>query len=127
SAEVSGGLHLRGGPSSADASLLVMPAGASVDITGEIQNGFLPVTFDGTTGWAYAEFLNLGGEEADPGTSPPPSGGSGIIWPVSGGTWSIIQGYNGGTHQNRSAQAQYYYALDIARADGNTAGEAAYA
>ncbi len=127
-AQVTSGLHLRSGPSVADASLAVMPEGATVSITGEAQNGFLPVVFDGTSGWAYAEFLGSGDDpDTDDVPAPPTTGGSGIIWPVSGGTWSIIQGYNGGTHQNRSSSAQYYYALDIARSDGNTAGEAVYA
>lgn len=127
-AHVTTGLHLRNGPSVADASLAVMPAGATVSITGEVQNGFLPVVFDGTSGWAHAEYLGSGdAPDAGEAPAPPTAGGGGIIWPVSGGTWSIIQGYNGGTHQNRSSSAQYYYALDIARVDGNTAGEAAYA
>ena len=52
-----------------------------------------------------------------------PCGGS-IVWPFeSGAAWEIIQGYNGGTHQNRSSLAQYYYSLDLARVDGATAGE----
>ncbi|HEV2107686.1 MAG TPA: peptidoglycan DD-metalloendopeptidase family protein, partial [Thermomicrobiales bacterium] len=62
-----------------------------------------------------------GSPSADPARGG--GGGSGIAWPVSGGTWHIVQGYNGGTHQNRSASAQYYYSLDIASVDGNTAGQ----
>lgn len=52
---------------------------------------------------------------------------TGIIWPVSGGKWEVIQGYNNGTHTNRSDFAQYLHALDWARADGNTAGQPVYA
>jgi uncharacterized protein YraI len=105
--------------------ITVLPAGAEVSVTGAGQNGFLPVSYDGHSGWASADFLQGG---SAPAPSPAPeTGGSGISWPVRGGTWSIIQGYNGGTHQNRSDSAQYYYALDIARTDGDTAGQSVYA
>jgi hypothetical protein len=52
---------------------------------------------------------------------------TGIAWPFSGGEWEVVQGYNNGTHTNRSNFAQYEYALDWARSDGKTAGETAYA
>ena len=68
-------------------------------------------------------------EPPGPAAAPPPAaaGGTGIAWPFSGGTWEVIQGYNNGTHTNRSAFAQYQYALDWARTDGNTAGQPVYA
>jgi uncharacterized protein YraI len=118
-------LNLRNGASLSATVIQVMPAGATVSITSAGQSGFLPVVYAGQSGWTSADFLSLGG---DPGSNPEPGGGgSGIVWPVSGGTWQIIQGYNGGTHQNRSASAQYYYALDIARVDGETAGQTVFA
>src|SRR5690606_36987314 len=83
----------------------------------------------GTNGWASGDYLTF--EQPGPGPGGPggPGGNVGgtLVWPVSGGTWEIIQGYNGGTHNNRSATAQYYYALDIARRDGATAGTSVYA
>lgn len=65
---------------------------------------------------------------------------------ASGSTWSVLQGYNtspvdGGSHYNCDpntltdmpshtescgAQYQYKYALDLVRADGNTAGQPIY-
>ncbi|MEA2513429.1 MAG: hypothetical protein QOJ59_2916, partial [Thermomicrobiales bacterium] len=42
---------------------------------------------------------------------------------ASGATWRILQGYNGSSHQNNSSTWQYYYSLDLVRADGNTAGQ----
>jgi murein DD-endopeptidase MepM/ murein hydrolase activator NlpD len=45
---------------------------------------------------------------------------------VSGGTWSIMQGYNGSSHQNQDDLWQYYYSLDIVQEDGRTAGETVY-
>lgn len=113
-------LNLRSGPGPGNAVITVMPAGASITVTGDPQAGFFPVTYNGTSGWAAADFVSFGG--SDPGPV-----GSGIIFPFSGGTWTVIQGHNGGTHQNRSAFAQYYYALDWARTDGNTAGQPIYA
>lgn len=115
-ATVTGGaLNLRAGPSTSDAVIIVMPTRATVEITGDPRNGFYPVTYRGQHGWAHGSYLSIGG-------SAPPSGSSGIVWPFVGGAWEIIQGYNGGTHQG-----QYYYALDLARTDGNTAGQPIYA
>ncbi len=54
-------LNLRAGPSAADAILQVMPAGRGVRLTGEAQDGWVAVEFDGTAGWAYAAFLDAGG------------------------------------------------------------------
>jgi uncharacterized protein YraI len=51
-ATVSSALNLRAGPSTGDEILAVMPAGASVTITGESADGFLAVVFSGTSGWA---------------------------------------------------------------------------
>ncbi len=59
--------------------------------------------------------------------SPRQRDSAGIIWPFAGGTWQVIQGYNNGTHTNRSGFAQYKYALDWARTDGKTAGQDVYA
>ena len=52
---------------------------------------------------------------------------TGIAWPISGGEWEVVQGYNNGTHTNRSGFAQYKYSLDWARVDGDTAGQPVFA
>lgn len=54
--------------------------------------------------------------------APQPEPASGIVWPVSGGDWRILQGYNGSSHQNNSDLWQYRDSLDLVRVDGNTAG-----
>lgn len=63
--------------------------------------------------------------------APPPDvstgQSTGIVWPFSGGEWEVVQGYNGGTHQNRGGFAQYYYSIDWARSDGNSAGQPIFA
>ncbi|MER3487032.1 MAG: hypothetical protein C4345_14705, partial [Chloroflexota bacterium] len=88
---IDGALNLRAGPSTADAVVLVMPDGAAVDLLGEEANGFLRVSYNGTTGWAYGAYL---------ATGSPPAPSSEIIWPVSDGEWMISQGYNGFSHYN---------------------------
>lgn len=60
---------------------------------------------------------------------PAPAGEApvgGIAWPVSGGEWSIMQGYNGSSHQNEDGMWQYYYSLDIVKDGGETAGQPVY-
>lgn len=61
-ATVLSGLNLRAGPSTDTDILAAMPAGATVDVTGDAKDGFLPVTYQGTDGWASAEGLSLGDE-----------------------------------------------------------------
>jgi mannosyl-glycoprotein endo-beta-N-acetylglucosaminidase len=118
-------LNLRSGAGTSFGVLRVIPNGAAVTVTGGEQNGYVPVRYDGTTGYAAASYLTA----TDPGEEPPPSGGGLLVWPVRGGTWEIIQGYNGGTHQNRSETASYLYSLDIQNTAGAgaTAGTAVYA
>jgi uncharacterized protein YraI len=56
-------LLLRGGPSIEAAPILEMPEGAVVSLTREgAENGYVTVEFDGTIGWAHADFL---GEPSD--------------------------------------------------------------
>jgi len=118
-------LNMRSGAGLSFGVLTVIPRGAAVTVTGSQQNGFFPVRYSGASGFASATFLTT----TDPGQTPDPGNGNTgglIVWPVRGGTWEIIQGYNGGTHQNRSSSANYYYSLDIAKVGGGTAGTAVY-
>jgi len=126
-ATVTVALNLRTSPSTGAAILAVMPAGTQVETTGAPQNGFFPVRYVGLDGWAYATFLSVGGDPGDDPGGDSGGGGTGIIWPFNGGPWSVIQGYNVGTHTNRSAFAQYAYSLDLALANGSTAGQAVVA
>lgn len=57
---VSVGLHLRQGPGTSYSSITIMPGGATVQIMGDAQNGFYPVSFHGTKGWASGEYLTTG-------------------------------------------------------------------
>ena len=52
-------LTLRNGPALDAESILVMPEGSLVTLTGEgAENGYVTVDFDGETGWAYADYLS---------------------------------------------------------------------
>ncbi len=107
-------LRLRTGAGTSNDVILVIPNGARVRVLGTQTNGFYPVSYDNATGYAAASYI----------TVDPPSL---IAWPVTGGTWHVLQGYNGSSHQNNSSAWQYLYSLDVARQDGPTAGANVYA
>ncbi len=56
-ATVTTDLNLRSGPGIGHPIVLVMPAGSTVTITGESTDGFAPVAFQGTYGWASETYL----------------------------------------------------------------------
>ena len=129
-------VNLRADPSLTAPVVVVLPSGATVETTGDAQDGFYPITFVDQSGWVDAAYLRFDAspaptaEPAPAATEPAaeaapdaPTGGSGIIWPVSGGAWEIMQGYNGSSHQNQDSLWQYYYSLDLDRLDGDTAGQ----
>jgi uncharacterized protein YraI len=55
-------LNLRAGPSTGDEILDIMPAGTTVELTGESEAGFVSVQFGGQSGWAYAVYLEAAGQ-----------------------------------------------------------------
>ncbi len=140
--------NLRSAPA-ADAEIAqVLPPGTAVSVNGAAENGFVPVTVNGVPGWVAAELLAQGTEPVSaeppplvapvtgaPETAAPVDAASrdrdrqstGIIWPMSGGEWEVVQGYNNGTHTNRGGFAQYKYSLDWALVDGETAGQPIFA
>jgi uncharacterized protein YraI len=51
-------LNLRSGPSTSEPVLLTIPAGGSVTLTGDgQQGGFVAVEYQGVRGWVYAQYL----------------------------------------------------------------------
>ena len=64
---IDGELILRSTASTDGSVLAVMPAGATVSLTGESVAGFLSVSYQGAPGWASAEFLDIGGPAAEAG------------------------------------------------------------
>jgi uncharacterized protein YraI len=61
SATVSEELNLRSGPGLGYRILSVMPAGSTVVITGEPTEGWYPVQYGTLSGWAFAQYLAIGG------------------------------------------------------------------
>lgn len=135
-------INLRAGPSYNDMVLGIIPAGVELFPYSAPESGFYQVDANGQTGWVAAEFLQVSVdyeqrarrnrdqsgkvENSEPAGNADASYGGGIIWPVSGGSWSIMQGYNGSSHQNQDSLWQYYYSLDLVRDDGGTAGQTVY-
>jgi uncharacterized protein YraI len=60
-ATVSDDVNLRSGPGLGYRILTIMPAGATVSVTGSASEGWYPVRYADTDGWAYAEYIALGG------------------------------------------------------------------
>jgi uncharacterized protein YraI len=50
-------VNLRAGPGTKFDVILVIPDGSSLKITGSYRNGFYPVRYQGTKGWAAADYL----------------------------------------------------------------------
>jgi murein DD-endopeptidase MepM/ murein hydrolase activator NlpD len=135
-------INLRSGPSYNDMVLGIIPAGVALYPYAGQEAGFYQVDANGQTGWVAAEFLQVSVdyeqkarqnrdqegkvENSEPAGNADASYGGGIIWPVSGGSWAIMQGYNGSSHQNQDSLWQYYYSLDLVRQDGETAGQTVY-
>lgn len=67
-ATVTSDLNLRAGPSTAETVLAVMPGGAVVTLTGEAENGFLSVDYNGIAGWAFGDYLSTGSGPAASGS-----------------------------------------------------------
>ena len=125
---------VRSDPSPTAGVVTTLATGTELQPTGEQVSGFYPVAVDGTSGWVSGALLAFKGDGRDKGDtgskkSPnPPStsgtaSGPGLIWPVSGGTWSVLQGYDGSSHENESDLWQYQYSFDLVRDDGTTAGQ----
>ena len=70
------GLKLRGGPDTEYASVTTMPYGATVSLLGDMQNGFYPVRYGQTEGYASADYLAVNAQStpiAIPTATPTPA------------------------------------------------------
>jgi len=67
---IDGALNLRSGPGTGYAVITVMPDGAAVELRGEVQGNFLPLSYAGTPGWASADFLVVVGDAPDEPAAP---------------------------------------------------------
>jgi uncharacterized protein YraI len=71
SARVTETLNMRSGPATTYSVVTVLPAGATVVLTGQQSNGFHSVTWNGRTGWAFSTYLNITPPTAPQPTIPP--------------------------------------------------------
>ena len=72
---VTGGLtlNLRSGPSTSFGIVGRIPNGATVDVMGSAENGFLPVRYQGTAGYASSQYLRVGAASTPTATATPTS------------------------------------------------------
>lgn len=74
SAVTTDSLNMRSGPATSYEVLTLMPRGAKVTLTGQTNNGFHSVSYNGFTGWAFSAYLNLGtGSVTPPRPAPTPT------------------------------------------------------
>ncbi len=95
SATTTSDLNLRSGPSTGNSVIVVIPYGATVDLLGDPQSGFYPVSYQNNKGWSYGDYLSIGGGGS---TSQPASSGGSIV--------DIIYAAADAYGQNRAAMLQ---------------------
>ncbi len=71
SARVTETLNMRSGPATTYDVVTVMPAGATVVLTGQQSNGFHSVSYNGKTGWGFSTYLDITPSTAPQPTIPP--------------------------------------------------------
>jgi uncharacterized protein YraI len=98
---VDGSLNFRSGPSTSNSVISVLRAGSAVQLTGEQSNGFAQVTFNGTTGWAFAQYLSTTGGT---GTLTPPASGGVTVGDSVIGSATVV---NGPLNQRRGPGTTY--------------------
>lgn len=81
---VDGALNLRSGPSTDSSIITVMPDGAQVTLNGTANNGFLAVTYNGTDGWAFADYLSTSGASTGGDSGSVADGPTGTAWVIDG-------------------------------------------
>lgn len=135
-------VNLRAAPDMTAEVLGAVPPGVTLTPLSGPEGGFYQVQYGDQTGWVSGEYLQVSaseyqrakgenqkgnGQEGKVEGSEPAAnadlGAGGIVWPVTGGVWYIMQGYNGSSHQNQDGLWQYYYSLDLAKRDGDAAGQ----
>lgn len=89
-------LNLRSGPGTSYDVITVIPAGSSVTITGGADSDFVPVDFDGMSGWVAQQYLSAGGSPAettdDVNFRTGPSLGSDVIRVIEPGRTILVTG-----------------------------------
>ncbi|MDP9369945.1 MAG: SH3 domain-containing protein [Chloroflexota bacterium] len=131
-------LNLRSGPGTSYGVLTVMPAGAAVSVDGDPRNGFYPVVYAGTSGWAAGSFLALGGDGGAPsGTATTTTSlnlragagtGYGVITAMPAGATVTLTGQQANgfvslTYQGTAGWAASQYLTTGSASDGGSGGD----
>lgn len=96
------GLSLREGPSREHAVKLVMPERAIVDVIGGPTDNWWNVTYEGTGGWAFGDYLDI----YEPGEEPTTTAGFNWLLPwLPGTSRPVTQGHHIGSHTSINAWA----------------------
>ncbi len=80
---IDGALNLRSDASYAAGIVTVMPGNSRVEITGSSRNGFYPLVFGATSGWALGDYLDIDAG-SDPGSGDTPPAGTGNATVIDG-------------------------------------------
>ncbi|MEZ4497631.1 MAG: SH3 domain-containing protein [Thermomicrobiales bacterium] len=145
-ARTNSSVNFRTSPSLDSSVRQVISANRVILVTGSSSNGFYPIDYNGRSGWVSVDFVRFSGSSSSTSSSSANSTSSSstsstssssssassnvssnwdIIWPISGGTWQISQGYNGSSHYSSGLWA-YYYSMDLVNTSGATAGSTVY-
>jgi uncharacterized protein YraI len=92
-ASVNDDLNLRSGPATSYGVLAVMPRGAQVALTGQVNNGFHSVDYNGISGWAFSTYLDLPAAPAPPPQPPAEFAGTNAIVGPARGHADLVIGF----------------------------------
>jgi uncharacterized protein YraI len=98
------GVNLRSGPDASYAVQTVVPAGVQVTLTGQINNGYHAVSWNGFDGWIFSAYLDIG--EAPPAPVIFRASDS-IVGPVRGSAEEAI-GYASAFEPYRPEEVERY-------------------
>ena len=115
----SDGLNLRSGPGSSSTVVSVLPGGATVKITGTANGTWVPVSYNGSSGWVDSSFLATGASPAITSSSSSSSGGATVGGSSSGAPLNAASFGSPVMGQQAPAEA----GLSVATAPAGTTGK----
>lgn len=96
---VTAALNFRTGPSTGQRAIMVLPAGATVTVTGSSSNGFLAITYGGYSGYAHGDWIRT--SSTPPAVVPAPTAVPDVPSPT--GTGTVTEGLNMRSQANTSS------------------------
>jgi len=80
----SDGLNLRSGPGSSFSVITLVPGGTSLAVTGNQQDSWVPVSFNGATGWVNSAYIAMSGSTNTITANAASSTGGATLGPTAG-------------------------------------------